>query len=429
MRKRVRGDFVDGKLLRRLMEKKGLTQEKLATKADVTKRTVQSMLAGGGRRDYDQTIVPISRALGVLPTEVIIRHGLAFGEDMQQMIDATKHEAIINLERLGIQPRAMDGLLLPWMTPEKEGIPGRNVEVKSSWEIHQKEGAKEGWISGLPEIGDAFRKYIDPYWKQVQLEYKTSKPKIWIENFSTPFRDREVILELYLGQTDFFITKCLEEAFKKGGLREAYENRIFDVLEDLPGLAAVVPVIITKDNHLILAQRATRKRELAFGRGAWTISAAEHWDPLEDSSPDETVIRCLEEEFHLDSDHGVKVSVDDMRLYALGREWGNFYNTVFIYVVRTPVPAKEVLDLWVGGITAPESQNEHVAVAAVPLHEKGVTFLLDLVRMERSKELSADHLKAVCGEKGTRGTSSDGELFPTFGRAGIIIALLAEGVL
>jgi hypothetical protein len=252
---------------------------------------------------------------------------------------------------------------------------------------------------------------------------KDNRPKLWLRKFLSPLVDRSYVT-MGVGRTDFWSTKGMERAFADRSLLEAYERGRFNPIDDTFGLIAAVVVLLTEDNHMILAQR--KGNEVAYAGGAWTATFEEQWNPLVESVPFDAVFRGLREEFGIESAHGFDVSIDDVRLYAVAREWGSYWNTVLIYVARLRVPAEKVLQRW-NAFPPPEDKNEHTAVAAVPLTTLGREFLMQLVRMGRNTKLSTDRLKSICGQQGVVGIPSDGAMFPTHGRAKIIIGLWANG--
>jgi hypothetical protein len=303
------------------------------------------------------------------------------------------------------------------MAPYQHGHPAVAVRVQPDWKPKKS-------IADLPTVDPSFQQYISRHWEDVKARYgEPNNPKIWLQSLKSPSSERP-IADLQVGRTDFWTVKCLEAALQEGDLRRQYESGAYSVVNDLPGLVAAVCVVLTSDNHLVLAQR--QGREVAFAGGAWCATFEEQWNPLEEALPHETVLRGLHEEFNLDPAHRVWVSVDNIALYAIGREWGAFWNTVLIYVVRLPASAKSVLDRW-SSLSPPQDNNEHIAVAAVPLDDKGIPFLKGLVRMPRNERLSVDQLREVCGADCIVGLPSDGVLHPTHARARIILALWAEG--
>lgn len=343
---------------------------------------------------------------------------------LQQVADLTRSEEIIEMEKcLGSPLSAMDNIIVLWMAGSKEGIPCVAVDVEPTWEL---DGTNHS-IEHLEKIGRPFDEYISRYWMDVKADYgEPNNPKIWLKTFKSPLEDRPS-MKLEVGRTDFWSTKCLEEAMMEGSLLKEYKSRKINHLEDTPGLVAAVSVLLTNDDHLILAQRKGRG-EVDYAGGSWTATCEEQWNPLSETSPYQTVLRGLEEEYNLDRAHGVHVMSENIALYALGREWGQFYNTVLIYVVRLPAPAKRVLECW-QSLPHALDKNEHVAVAAVPLVEEGITFLKNLIIMSRSDKLSVELLRNVCGSENIVGNPSDGLLFPTHGRAKIIVGLFAKGYL
>lgn len=312
----------------------------------------------------------------------------------------------------------IDSLVMLWMDNRPTGLDATAVEVIPK--LHPT-GNLDSLIV-LPDLKGVFREQAAPHMEDVERQYgPPNKPKLWLKDFKLPLSDRPT-LRLTLGKTDYWTTKALELAFDSGVLRNEYERRRLNILEDLPGLTASLAIIITSDDHLILAQR--KSGQVDFGGGMYSVSFDEQWDPLRDSNPYNTVLRGLSEEFNLDLDHGVHVSADNLKLFALAREWGRFWNTVLVYVVKLPARAEKVLECW-DAWPPPQDKKEHSAVIAVPLSKrKGVVFLLNL--LNRSARVSADLVREVCGEERIAGAPSDGELSSISGRARILVGLFAN---
>lgn len=343
---------------------------------------------------------------------------------LHQVTNKTRSKEIIKIERrLKTRFLAMDGLILLWMASSKEGLPFTAVEVHPSW----RPIGKDDSIRHLPQIGKPFKNYIKSYWDETKTRFpEANYPKIWLKSLKSPFTDRPV-MRLEVGRTDYWSTKCLESALLKGDLLKEYERGELSPIYDTPGLIAVASVLLTNDDHLIIAQRQ-RKKIVDFAADCWTPTFEEQWNPLLDEFPHKTVLRGMKEEFNLDQDHGVGVGPNSVSLYAVGREWGEFYNTVLIYVVQLSTTARKVLDCW-QSTPPPPDRDEHIAVAAVPLVEKGRRFLMDLISMKRSEKLSVKRLREVSGDENIVGTPSDHLIFPTHGRAKIIMGLFAKGYL
>lgn len=308
------------------------------------------------------------------------------------------------------------------MDSKLEGIEATAVEVEPPW----KPSPESDSIARLPILPAKFSEKAAPYKQAILEELKRKKepdnPKLWLQGFRSPLTDRPV-LSLEVGRTNYSNYLALQTAFDKGNLRAAYETGELNLVEDVPGLLASVAVIITSDNHLILAQRSAR--EVIAAGGKYSATFEEQWNPQLESDPNSTVLRGLSEEFNLDKRHDVYVSVDNLRLVALAREWGAFWNTVLIYVVILPAKAQKVLQCW-KSVLSPKDKNEHVAVAAVPMKsQKGRNFLLDL--LDRQRKVSVTDLKAVCGEKNIVGYPTDQDLHPATGRARILIGMISSG--
>lgn len=190
-------------------------------------------------------------------------------------------------------------------------------------------------------------------------------------------------------------------------------------------------IMLTTDNCVILAQRNVHRVGKEYAGGEWSVSFEEQWDVVRDRTPYDAVLRGLSEEFNVDRNHGIDISVDNVRLLALAREWGYHWNTAMLYLVRVPADSKTVLDCW-DDVPPSIDRNEHVAVAAVPLwNPSGKSFLLSL--LDRSAEISNSDLFEVCGKAYVKGALVPNDkphsLHSSSGRARALFALWASGSL
>jgi hypothetical protein len=249
---------------------------------------------------------------------------------------------------------------------------------------------------------------------------RTNKPKVWLKGFDAPLTDRPDLL-LKVGQIDFRIAISLGDAFEQRvsfnnnmvSLREAYERNLLDLSEDLPGLVAASIILVTDDNSLIFSQRAKSGVDPKYAPGRYSPSCDEQWDPIKENVPHETVRRCLREEWNL-SEGQVQLRDDAIRLVALGREWGKFWNTVLIYLVKLPCDSGKVLDCWKEVPRDPEAG----AVGAVPINDESLEALLNVVS---SRKVVYEEL-TKCGAKWC-GFPRDNELHESTGAARVLFAL------
>jgi hypothetical protein len=313
---------------------------------------------------------------------------------------------------------AMDGLVTLWMSHQSDGLPADNVYVHKI--------GRDGFDpnTGLPA---SFSEVVAPYWETIKREVgEPNKGKVWVSKYRLGMSDRPR-LQLEVGWTNYWTSRCLERAFKDG-LRKQYEmsDRIF---YDLPSMVGSSAVILTSDERLILAQR--KRGQTDFADGQWSASFEEQWDFDKDEYPHDAVIRGLSEEFNLDQKHGVAVGPQNIRLFAFAREWGQFWNVVMLYVVRIPATATKVLECW-NSIPPPHDKHEHAVLAAVPLKDRaGKDFLIDL--LDRNSTIDEAQLERVSGTEAiSRSFLSDDKphgLHPSSGRARILMGLWAAGCL
>jgi len=317
---------------------------------------------------------------------------------------------------------AIDGLIILWMSHHPDGLEATalTLDKVDTNGLHPK--------TGLPE---RFTKHVMNHWEEIKTKHQRggNKQKVWISDYRVPISDRPT-LALTIGETNYFTARALEMAFDSfDGLRQEFDNKKHDILNDLPNLVAAHAIILTNDQHVILAQR--KPKQVDYAGGEWSVSFEEQWAPDLDSAPYDTILRGLSEEFNVDANHGVPVSVDNVQLLALGREWGVHWNIAMVYLVRLPVDAKTVLDCW-DRTPPPEDKNENLTVAAVPISEDdGKTFLYDL--LNREKNILRSDLERVCGPDRIKGSPlPDKQSYPphrTTGRARILFALWAAGVI
>lgn len=273
------------------------------------------------------------------------------------------------------------------------------------------------------DLNSEFIEQASPYLEKAKHKYgRPNKPKLWLKSFRSPMSDRPT-LELKVGRTDYWTSRALEFAYNEGCLRSAYEEKIFDIHQDIPGLLFVTAFVITSDGKLLFSQR--KGRDVDCAGGMYSPSFEEQWDPSQDHTPYETVLRGLREEFHLDPTHDVHVSVDNVRLFAVAREWGTLWDTALVFCVRLPASGAKVMSCW-SSCPPPEDKNEHTGICAVPLDYETIPPLISLI--EGQEMVRRDSIKKLCGSDFS-GVLSDGPLHPTSGKTRIILALYVMNLL
>jgi nucleoside phosphorylase/ADP-ribose pyrophosphatase YjhB (NUDIX family) len=340
---------------------------------------------------------------------------------IEQMVASTKSEEIIKTEKaLGESLFGIDGLIILWMSNRPTGIEATAIEVTPKLPLT---GDLES-VEDLPLIPGFFLEHAAPYKSEAEKRFgNPNNPKLWLRTFKSPMTDRPQVC-LTIGRSDYWTARSIEMAFDNGTLRNAYESHQKDIDLDLPGMIGTHSIILTSDNYLILAQR--KGNDVDFAGGNYSPSFEEQWNPLCDGTPYEAVLRGLSEEFNLDPIHGVYVSVDNLRLLAFGREWGRYWHTIFLYLVRLPATAEKVIECW-NAVPPPKDKNEHIGVVTLPISKgESVDFLHSFLTNPSSK-VSADEIKRLCSNRMVSGRLSDGNLHPTSGRARTLLTLSACG--
>jgi hypothetical protein len=309
---------------------------------------------------------------------------------------------------------SLDGLIMLWMDDQPTGIPAASVVVDPMLPVVHLRGSLQAVSSRLETFAAPYRDRV----KESVLP-RNNNPKLWLRGFQSPSTERP-FLRLEVGITDYRTARAHEAAFDDGPLREAFEAGRLNWSEDFPGMIVSHAIVVTNDQRLIIAQR--KRTEVDFAGGAFSPSFEEGWNP-EDILPSDAVRRGLSEEFHADKDHNIHVSADNIRLLAVAREWGAFWNVALLYIVNIPTSAENFLRNW-NTMPYPKDRNEHSGICAAPLGTKGArAYLEDLVRQPKGAKVSGDRLRALCGEQFVVGSIADGPLHQTSGRARIILAL------
>lgn len=329
-----------------------------------------------------------------------------------------KSEAIQATERkLGRQfDYAMDGLIVlcpVWNYYESENFAPVAIEVSPNLST----------MPALETLPAKFREMAQPHMAESQEKFgQPNGRKLWLRSFREPLKNRPE-LHLNVGETDYWTTKSLEKVYDTGVLRAKYESSEWGIEEELPGLVGTATVITTSDDRLILTQRHSRNVDFAGGR--YSPSFDEQWDLARDTSPIDTVVRGASEEFDLDPSRDI--SLRNIRLMALAREWGKDWNTVLVFSLSLALPAKAILDLWKQ--SKRPDKREARAVVAVPFSKSsGADFLMRLIA-DRNAAISVREIRDASGDDFIRGSPTDGELDEISGRARIWFGLFARSFL
>lgn len=314
-----------------------------------------------GAADLGTDLLDVARTLGVGPNSAI--RSLA------------EHLGLSHIE-------AIDGYLMLWNNPPGEGLLSEDVEIEPKWDPRTlaKHGPPEAYLPRLPE---PVRDMIQPYIPDENV--RKSKPRVWIKSSQDPLIDQPA--KLTVGGTHWLEQKGIGQAFthpvtyrgqQYANLARVYEEGALDYGNDLYGVVAAAIAMVTQDNCLVLGLRNARTVDGA--EGTYSASCEDAWDPSKERSPHETVIRCLKEEFRLSSATGVAVSLDHVRLMAVGREWDPYWQVNLIFTVDLPCNAATVLDSY----RKARDRNEHRAVVCVPLDcAQNRRVLLDGLRRRR----------------------------------------------
>ncbi len=314
-------------------------------------------------------------------------------------------------DALGSTIQAIDGLVL--VHPKiGRGLPPSRLRV-----FPPNACGRDSVYADLPALESPFSEAASRHLPVAKEKHPgKSRNKVFLAGYESYVHDHGALV-LHPGRTDYLRTRALEEAFDNGEFTEAYVNGELEILTDLPGLVAVVGAIVTSDEHLILAQRRDSE---GWGSLCYSMSFEEGWEPGLDAEPVDVVRRGLSEEFHLDEDHGVVIDDSRIQLLGIGREWGEFWNTVLAYIVHVPCDAGFVLRSWGGMLDGPVDHREHKGLAAVSLRRNWHQ-LLELA--DRGSTVTESWLARVNASRA--GHLSRGEIHPTHGRARLLWALNA----
>lgn len=331
---------------------------------------------------------------------------------------ATPNQAIQDIEKARkTSLQAIGGLILFWLDAECNGLQPDVVTVVPK---RGERATLKDWVQGLSPLREQIQRVIKPVARNSELKWITdqkNRPKVWLSQILPPMTDQPW-LSLSIGGSDFRNSKALEWAFTHQvnfentslTLRKVYEKGLLRLYEDLFGLVAATIVMLTSDDCIVVAQRGP----LAWAKGRYSISCEEGWDPKQESNPHETVLRCLEEEWNLDARHGVGVEPEHVRLVAIGREWGHYWNTVLVYVVDLPCPSDVVIENW---MSFPKDASEAIGIGVIPIGSwEQRRLLLELLSTEEVRPGKFPDAKWA-------GDVSDGKLHETTGAARVLFAL------
>jgi hypothetical protein len=277
------------------------------------------------------------------------------------------------------------------------------------------------WVQQLTPLPDKIQRVISPIatGEFASITDQNNRPKVWLQSQTPPLTDQPG-LSLSIGRSDFRSSKALEWAFTHKvnfeeeplTLREVYERGLLRLHEDLYGLVAVTIVMLTSYNYIVVAQRG----DLSWAKDRYSISCEEGWDPNAETNPHKTVLRCLQEEWNLDAQHDVKVGPEHIRLVAIGREWGHYWNTVLIYVVGLPCFSDVVIHNWV---SFPKDACEATGIGVIPIKsQEQRRLLLELFATEELRTRTFTDVGARWA-----GDVGDGKLHETTGAARVLFAL------
>ncbi|MBU1298242.1 MAG: hypothetical protein KKB77_03750 [Bacteroidetes bacterium] len=345
------------------------------------------------------------------------RGGRKSPQSLQQLVELAKSTEIVKTEKaLGDTLFGTDGLIILWIDNERRGLEAAAIHVSPRLEAGSS-------LTTSIDLKGPFINHAAPYLEETKRKYGLpNNPKLWLKGLRSPLSDRPT-LQLTVGRTDYWTSRALELAYEKGSLREEFEKKVFDIYQDTPGILGTHSFIITSDDKLILCQR--KGGEVDFAGGSYSPSFEEQCNPTLDNTPYETVLRGLSEEFHLDATHSVHVSIDNLRLFAVGREWGTFWHTVLLFSVKLPSSAAKVMECW-KALPPPKDKNEHTGICAVPLRSKNTNDFFQVIN--QSGFVPSNELKQLSGRDVT-GIISDGPLHPTSGKARILLTRYSIGEL
>jgi hypothetical protein len=274
-------------------------------------------------------------------------------------------------ERLKARLGGIQGLLLFWIDFECRGLTSDAVTVEPHWSPRSvpETGTPFPPLGDLDgDLLDAIRPIISKNKLVKEIDERQNKPKVWIKKLDCYLTDRP-FLRLLLGGLDYRKTRAIQCAFdsdikwrgRKTTLRDLYETGELDILEHLPSMVVAHNVVITLDGFLLLAQRSGA---VDFAPNRFSPSFEEQWNPKTERHPHLTVLRALEEEFNLDSAYGVPVDLGHISLVAVGREWGEYWNTALLYTIDLPCNGEDVIACWE---SMPKDKSEARAVGLVPV--------------------------------------------------------------
>lgn len=312
---------------------------------------------------------------------------------------------------------AVGGLILFWLDAACKGLqPDMVIVIPKRGE----KATQKVWVQSLTPLPTEIQSVIKPVATTRELAWitdQTNLPKVWLRSQIPPMTDQPG-LSLSIGGSDFRNSKALEWAFthqvdfrnESLTLREVYERGLLRLHEDLFGLVAATIVMLTSDDCIVVAQRGN----LTWAKERYSISCEEGWDPNEESNPYKTVLRCLQEEWNLDALHGVEVGPEHVRLVAIGREWGHYWNTVLVYVVDLPCSSDVVIENWV---SFPKDAGEAAGIGVIPIRNwEQRKLLLELFATEEIRKGKFTDAKWA-------GVVGDGKLHETTGAARVLFAL------
>jgi hypothetical protein len=152
-----------------------------------------------------------------------------------------------------------------------------------------------------------------------------------------------------LGLTDLSTSQALERAWnlKAERIRKLFDAGRIHPFTQMPNMLVVHVAMLTRDDHLVIGRRSL---DTPFAPSLLSASFEKQFDPIRDTDAHQTVERGIYVEFGFHPDPR-----DDIRLVAFGREWGQYWNTAALFVVRLTASSDDVRRAY-GQLGKPRSQ-------------------------------------------------------------------------
>jgi hypothetical protein len=327
----------------------------------------------------------------------------------------------LNCYKEHLRMPSISNTILHWIDSACTGLSSDAVSITPTWDFTKINE------TGIPnEIGD-----IDSYLRDnvknlmesdptiKNMDERQNRPKVWIKRMEPPLTDRP-FLKLELGGLDYKNNRAIETLYttsmnwngKQTTLKQLYEDNILDISEYLPNMVVAHIIMKTTDDYLVLTQRSSTND---YAKKKFSPSCEEQWNPKFERLPHGTVTRCLEEEFNLDSAHGVNVQAGHISLIAVGREWNQYWNTALFFTVDLPCSHKDVINCWK---SLPKDKYENKSVGLINVGvPKNRSILLKQIK---HNECRPDEFK---NSRWIGGKASSNEFHPTTGLPRLIFGL------